>query len=165
MDFVDVSLGHFELDTEEGRYRFFIDTPLWNDPMERAAGDELEVGSGQPWIEGTHLVYDTSRFFLGRWCVIPLQVTEVEDIELMTTFCGEFEGCDTPFALMDLIEFSKMATKTGNCERAASKHLGLAAPEIDTPGCSSARSLASGAVLVLAGWLVRRSARGPRRRD
>ncbi len=166
--FVDVSIGHFTFDSVQGRNRFYIDTPVWNGPFEgaRFGGTELEISHVTGVRAGPYLVYDQG-LYQGYWCFVPISTANPSEIRLTTTVCERtrVQGgiipdlCLASIPLPTVIEFSKAALSSQNCERTAEEHLGILGPEpLDDPGCGGS-AIGRGIALVVLAFLTWRRRR------
>ncbi len=159
-NFVDVSIGHFTFDSEQGRNRFYVDSPVWNGPFEgeRLPGTELQISRDIGARAGPYLVYDQGRY-QGYWCFVPLSTTNTSEIQLTTTVCGrsQVQGgvipdlCHASISLPTVIEFSKAASSSPDCEHLAEELLGISGPEsLDGTGCVGSPNGPGIAIAVLA---------------
>jgi hypothetical protein len=88
-------------------------------------------------------VYDQGRY-QGYWCFVPLSTTTPSEIQLTTTVCErtQVQGgvipdlCRASISLSTLVEFSKAASSSPDCEHLAEELLGVRGPEsLDGAGC------------------------------
>jgi hypothetical protein len=143
----DISIGEFGLDALGDRMVFIVRTPVTEGPNGRlrVGGEEIDLG----WVSGVrpgpYLIYDQSEYFIGAWCIIPLDSFHEAEVAMTSIACQHTEvpggfvpdDCSTRIPLAKIVDFARaLDPRREACEGTATRYLGIGGPEIEQ-GCAS----------------------------